>query len=317
MSAGAGSKSAQRNLVVAAPNGTVLFNDQVGQDVVASRVGSLSTISFAGYNQTGVNPYAVDVSAQTIKLFADVTSFEAQQYRGAVLVGDNGNNGNTRLLLSMDPAISFTSSIDDVVAGQHSLMLRAITIPQGPVPSITVRDVGLTRELAGLDVLVGRQNTGSVVADITPSRYDYVGTINLLGSVTTTNDQLYVGNSISLTNGSTLRSDQGTIEMITGLTNGSLTGLNGAMFSFGLNAGGLGSNLGAQGVRFSRDQQPVSASMLNGADHHGKRHASLTKAMQDTQALTSEGAVEAGEVEVGDIINMNCDPKADESCRAK
>lgn len=182
VSAGANSKGAQRSLAVSATNGTVLFNDQVGQDVILNRANGADTINFASYNRNSISPYSVDVDAAEIRIFGDITSFETQMYHGPALIGDNGVNGNTRLLLSMDPAIDFTSSIDDAVAGRHNLMLRAIALNVAEIPRIAYGDVGQLSALASLDVLTGVQNPLTVVADVSQP----AGSIATTGTVSTT-----------------------------------------------------------------------------------------------------------------------------------
>ena len=261
VSAGVGSKRAERNLVVSAKNGTVLFNNQVGQNVVASRLSNIETINFADYNQSDISPYSVDVEAKTIKLFADVTSIETQQYRGAMLVGDNGSNGNVRLLLSMDPLISITGSIDDVNEGQHTLMLRAITLNDAP-PTINVNaDIGQYKVLNNIDAATGRQNQdpGKKVAD-TSGAGNNVGEKSFSGKEKTKDQWL---------------------------------------------------------AEVARDRQNAAAKNADSGSHHGKRFVRLTQSVQNAQMASSEGDVEAGEVMVGDIINLNCDPKGDETCRAQ
>jgi hypothetical protein len=341
VSAGADSMSAQRNFVVSAPNGTVTINDQVGQNVVSARSSNLQMINFADYSLTGVNPYSVDIGAKTIRLYGDVTSFDNQQYRGAVLVGDNGSNGNSRVLLSMDPSINFTGSVDDIAAGQHTLMLRALTL-NNSLPTITMGDVGVNRALAGLDILVGRQNQASYVTDISPDRSTYLGNVVLNGNVTTTNNQMYVGDTISLTNGTTMRSNLGTIEMVNGV-HGSVAGLNGALFSFGLGAGGLGSNLGSLGGRSTVDPRPAPPVLLANNDNSlfARHSVQLAEQFQKTSSAVRDDMVEGADVQIGDLTvtgpaevttssiknsvttsaannnSINCDPKRDDSCGPK
>ncbi|MBU3637946.1 S-layer family protein, partial [Polynucleobacter sp. es-MAR-4] len=187
VSAGAGSKSAQRNLVVTAANGTVLFNDQVGLDVVdrlsASYTLNPYTSSYSGLS--GVNPYAMNVTAQTIKLFGDVTTFEGQEYNGSVLIGDNGSNGRTRLLLSMDPSVVVNGPINDVSAGQHTLLMRAFSLLAnvGPAPTIRYGNVGNIAPLADLNALVGVQETNPALSPVVGQQ---AAGVPLFGSVTQT-----------------------------------------------------------------------------------------------------------------------------------
>ncbi|MGV0963538.1 MAG: beta strand repeat-containing protein, partial [Polynucleobacter sp.] len=187
VSAGAGSKAAKRNLVVTAANGTVLFNDQVGLDVVdrlsASYTLNPYTSTYSGLS--GVNPYAMNVTAQNIKLFGDVTTFDGQEYNGPVLIGDNGSNGRTRLLLSMDPSVVVNGPINDVTAGQHTLLMRAFSLLAnvGPAPTIRYGNVGNISPLAELSALVGVQETNPALSPVVGQQ---AAGAPLFGSVTQT-----------------------------------------------------------------------------------------------------------------------------------
>jgi hypothetical protein len=193
VSAGSGSKTAQRSLAVAAPQGSVLFNDQVGRMV--------KNLDFNVYLTSGLldtSPYALTVTAPTIKLLGDVTTFDSQTYDGAVRVGNNTLNSNTRLLVSVDPSITFKGTVDDIApAGKvNGLDVRAISLAaitgSTPVPTITFEDnVGTTSPLASLRLAAGTQSTvsGAMVTDIKTddaSRRDtnYKGDIVLKGNLT-------------------------------------------------------------------------------------------------------------------------------------
>ena len=193
VSAGSGAMTAQRALAVSAPHGSVLFNDQVGR--------SVKNLDFSTYLSTGLldtSPYALTVTAPTIKLYGDVTTFESQTYDGAVRVGSNGQNGHTRLLVSIDPSITFKGTVDDAdpTGKVNGLDVRAISLAaltaNSPVPTITFEsDVGSVSPLANLRLAAGIQNTVSdaMVTDIKtddPSRRDsnYKGDIVLKGDLT-------------------------------------------------------------------------------------------------------------------------------------
>jgi len=194
VSAGTGAMSAQRALVVSAPNGSVMMNDQVGRSV---RGLDLLTYLASGLQDT--SPYALSIKAPTIKLNGDVTTFESQTYDGAVRVGSNTNNGHTRLLVSVDPSITFKGNVDDSdpTGKVNSLDVRAISlaalVSNAPVPTITFEnDVGSISPLASLRVAAGIQSTApsAVVTDIQTddaSRRDphYKGDIVLKGNMTT------------------------------------------------------------------------------------------------------------------------------------
>ena len=171
VSAGTGSMTAQRSLAVSAPNGSVLINDQVGR--------SVKSLDFSTYLSTGLldtSPYAMLVTSPLIKLYGDVTTFEKQTYNGAMRVGSNGQNGHTRLLVSIDPSITFKSTVDDAdTAGKvNGLDVRAISLvalapTATDVPTITFEgNVGGVSPLAQLRLAAGTQNTasGAKVTDI-------------------------------------------------------------------------------------------------------------------------------------------------------
>lgn len=131
VSAGVNAKDAERSLTVRALDGTVTINDQIGMSLLNNAdPDAYETILWTDYEDNkDTNPWAVDVRADTIRLNADVTTFETQRYEGATFVGNNGSNGNIRLLVSLDPSITFVGSVDDSEAGVHTLIMRAISLP--------------------------------------------------------------------------------------------------------------------------------------------------------------------------------------------
>jgi autotransporter-associated beta strand protein len=253
--AGLGAKNREQSLVVSASNGRVTFNDQVGFGVVDTNLTNFGTIGYQRYNnQNNTNPWAVDVLASSILLNANVTSSETQRYTGATLIGNNGRNGFTRYLVSLDPSITFDGSIDDTVKGQHNLILRAISTGPGQTPTIEVGDIGQTTALASLDILTGRQLASGSVAEINDDRTTFAGGIALTGSVKTVGNQTYTGRTIdidSTLNTIALTTEKGTIDAITGLdpinptVSNPITGLNNTRFERGPRAPGIGANLRA------------------------------------------------------------------------
>jgi hypothetical protein len=211
VSAGSGAMTAQRSLAVSAAQGRVLFNDQVGRLV--------KNLDFNTYLTTGLldtSPYALTVTAPTIKLFGDVTTFESQTYDGAVRVGNNGQNGHTRLLVSVDPSITFKGTVDDAdpTGKVNGLDVRAISLSaiaaNTPVPTITFENnVGSTSPLASLRLAAGTQSTvsGALVTDIKTddtSRRDahYKGDIVLKGDVTVDTAPEMIAEQLLVPNGS-------------------------------------------------------------------------------------------------------------------
>jgi hypothetical protein len=210
VSAGTNSKGYQTSLVVDAA-GWVLINGQIGQDLKGLDYDDEYLVNNAPPQD--VSPYALEITADTIKLFADVTTFESQVYTGKILVGNNSHdelspihgdpdsylfNGYTRLLVSVDPSITLNGPIDDVdeYGEIHSLDLRAISlIAPGQTnyvePEISINgDIGSTSPLLGLTIATGTQDFSSEaeVTDIATQEVDrrdpnYKGVINLNGSV--------------------------------------------------------------------------------------------------------------------------------------
>jgi MBG domain (YGX type)/YDG domain len=249
VSAGLGSAAAQRDLVVSASNGTILFNDQVGQAVTNVQNGTTQFIPYSNYSQANFSPYALDVNAKNIRLNGDVNTFVSQQYTGSVAIGGNGSNGNIRLLLSMDPSIVVNGDINGVIAGQNSLVLAALNLPgESTNSTIQTGNIGLITPLANLKTIQGEQKTNTT-GNQTPLVADLsfpTGQLNLNGSVNTIGNQTYTASNIALAGANTLTSQNGTIEMITAfdgsISNGSISGLGNTTFALG-SAANLGNNL--------------------------------------------------------------------------
>lgn len=60
------------------------------------------------------------ITAGRILINADVLTMVEQTYNGSVIVGNNGANGTTRTLLSLDPKIHFNGTVDDQIANTHT-----------------------------------------------------------------------------------------------------------------------------------------------------------------------------------------------------
>jgi hypothetical protein len=334
VSAGVGSKAAERSLVVSALNGQATINEQVGLNVVDTSQANFATQRWSQYaGATGVNPWAVDIEAERIALNANVTSFETQLYKGATLIGNNGLNGFNRMLISLDPAITFIGSVDDTAKGQHSLILRAISLVNNEVPSIQLGSVGQINPLASLDILTGRQMTqgNPFVAEISLDRTQYVGQVVLKGSVATVGDQTYVGRSIDLDSSQetiVLKTETGVIEAITGIDAGasvSITGLNNTRIERGPRARGAGSelraNARAQGQTLnekivgrlpSEEAEQTGSGMVSALkrsiDRIQTRQPDLDD-MLDLNGLASAG----GEVSIGALQDVSATPMAERS----
>ena len=120
----------------------------------------------------------LEVTAAEIQIKADVMTFEEQTYNGAVLIGDNGNNGLTRTLLSIDPAVTFNGTVDDLIANTHTLIVKAISLDRTP-PAITFMDeVNSIKTLVEYRAITGQQDTNDFFG-ITLSSGGTLGAITL------------------------------------------------------------------------------------------------------------------------------------------
>jgi autotransporter-associated beta strand protein len=233
LDAGATSLTDKRSLIVDAGTARVTFND---------RVGSVNGTYGDFLNRTAdLSPYQLEVLAGSILINADITTFERQVYRGDVLIGDNGTNGLTRILLSEDPSIQFFGKVDDVLANTHGLLAKAVSIYGNETPDITFfADVGSVAALASLDVELGQQNQDINIAfsDISINdRTQYIGNLTIAGNVSTSGNQTYTANVIKVGDASvTSSSVPNTVKMTS--TGGSVTfntGVNGGVQGAGLN----------------------------------------------------------------------------------
>jgi hypothetical protein len=91
-------------------NTTVLtLNTTNGNDYVAfgNRKYSAGTSYATSTLRTSTNLKSLTVTGNEIFIKADITTDYNQSYTGHVQIGDNGTNGLTRSLISLDPTISF------------------------------------------------------------------------------------------------------------------------------------------------------------------------------------------------------------------
>jgi len=297
VSAGLGAMTAQRALFVSAPNGTVLFNDQVGRMVQGLDYNTQYLTS--GVNDT--SPYALSVSAQMIKLFGDVTTFDSQTYDGAVRVGTNSSNGHTRLLVSMDPTITFKGTVDDAdpTGKVNGLDVRAISLAQiasnAAVPTITFEsDVGGVSPLATLRLATGIQNsaTGALVTEVKTddaSRRDvhYKGDIILKGDLTVGDAPLMIAEQLLVPNASqTLTWYTGTPDFrlrLPALGNTSTIPSNLQLVQWGQTNNGGSSNGGSSSASTSTTEDTGEAGRQWEMAH--RTHAHAAKVVADNAAI--------------------------------
>jgi hypothetical protein len=153
-----------------------------------------------------------------------------QTYDGSVIIGNNGSNGSTRTLLSLDPLIHFKGTVDDAVANTHTLIARAVSVETGPnqiadVPRLIFEGkVGGASPLYALQAITGVQSAAGMPGDIDiattiASPFTMIGQIVIKDSVTTLQDQTYVANAIDIgggTNKLILTTDNGVINIYAG-----------------------------------------------------------------------------------------------------
>ncbi|MBU3605081.1 S-layer family protein, partial [Polynucleobacter sp. AP-Kaivos-20-H2] len=195
--------AASQSLILSAAAGQVSFNGQVGVATQTYNAGtqSYSPTSYSSYqSQSSNNLMSLTVTANTINLNADISTGSTQTYNGALLVGDNGSNGATRVLLSEDPAITFNGTVNDAASGTHNLFVKAVTTASD-TPTITFNGiVGGTAPLASLTVYTGTQDTstGAAYSAIANTPANYVGTVTITNNVTTVGSQTYTTNAFAL-----------------------------------------------------------------------------------------------------------------------
>jgi hypothetical protein len=188
-------------LAVDAKNGVVI-NQSIG--------GSVSEIPTRGSyssNQFGTNrSYIYDLKVNTasgyetapIAINADVITAGSQTYGSPVVIGNNGTNGFVRSLISLDPAITFKSTIDDSVVGIHTLIAKAIANnSSGPEPLVDYQNkVGSLKALNDLITVMGVRGSDDIYGPgINTLETGRFGTAFIRDDVTTVGNQTYLGNS--------------------------------------------------------------------------------------------------------------------------
>jgi hypothetical protein len=215
--AGLNSYAAQKLLEVIALNGLVKFNGNVGNIIGTDPINRMEieerTVNgvveefyiwrdadYDVYKLTSKNIFRLDVTAANIAINADVTTFENQIYTGAIRIGNNGNNGFTRTLVSLDPKIEFNGTIDDSGESTHTLVAKAIAnANQGLTPVINfMGDVGSFKALAALTAVVGNQQNGGDWAMPGPDPVARVGTVSLQADIKALNNVEITANRLNV-----------------------------------------------------------------------------------------------------------------------
>ncbi|QDD12031.1 GLUG motif-containing protein [Candidatus Methylopumilus rimovensis] len=120
---------------IKAIKGSVTFNDSVGHPLA----GASGAAIYSNNNMDNL-----DVAANNIYMNADAVTLNSQTYTADnVWIGDNGTNGLTRTMLSVDPSVIVNGSINDA-SPQNIHSLRMLALSQSPsiIPYIRYGNVG-------------------------------------------------------------------------------------------------------------------------------------------------------------------------------
>jgi filamentous hemagglutinin family protein len=175
------------SLTMTATGKTIALNGLIGAD----------PLTYTG--SSGANPYALNVTAGLIRINNDITTNQNQTYTGAVEIGDNGSNGTTRTLLSLNPNVTFNSTVDDLVRNTHTLNIKSVKVLGGiGVPEINfLGNVGNIKPLYALSAIAMHDPTPAVAYGNIPGTYDtssdYTGSITIGGKFNTELNQNFVG----------------------------------------------------------------------------------------------------------------------------
>jgi autotransporter-associated beta strand protein len=276
--AAANTYSIKRSLMINAINGSATFNGRLGEE-------SMTYSLYSYLVNIGVkNLYNLTVNAKAINLNADITTLEAQTYNGAVIIGDNGSNGTTRTILSVDPKIEFMLTVDDTVPNTHTLIVKAISTSENQKPMLIFHGaVGSFSALFDLTAIAGTQRllSGSLVGDHDENPYHFVGELIIQGSIATLKDQTFSANAIQLggaseNNAIMFSSKNGKINFIVGKEfNSGITGTPGTKITLKYSGSGSMSNesqraLKASGLKivlpvFDYQDAAVTSRVINNA----------------------------------------------------
>jgi hypothetical protein len=316
------------SLAVDAKNGVVINQS------ISGSVAEIPTRGSYGSNRFGTNgSYIYDLKVNTasgyetapIAINADVITAGSQTYGSPVVVGDNGTNGFVRSLISLDPAITFKSTIDDSVVGVHTLIAKAIANDRsGPEPLVDYQNkVGSSKALNAIETI-----TGIRAADdntIGQSNVDRTET-NRLGTVFIRDDVSTVGNQTYLSDSAVVGRSGATEQVVRFTSNG-----GDVVFDLGSNPSSgvfaASSDLNAQfklsggslvgqelfttaGIGVEMVANPILSDINYLKD--------LKRLLSDERSLTSYDQSIVGEVDIGTMEDAGdaekCDPKVTADC---
>jgi hypothetical protein len=182
----------------------VVINQSIGGSV--AEIPTRVSYSANRFGPNGSYIYDLKVNTATgyetapIAINADVITAGSQTYGSPVVIGDNGTNGFVRSLISLDPAITFKSTIDDSVVGVHTLIAKAIANDRsGPAPLVDYQNkVGSSKALNELQTITGiRSIDDNTINQATVDRTETnrLGTVFVRDDVSTVGNQSYLSDS--------------------------------------------------------------------------------------------------------------------------
>lgn len=199
-----GATAKTQSLVASAGAGVVTMGDSVGS------IARLNSINIAG---------------SSINILADVLSAVGQTYNGNAFIGDASYIGRTptvgflfsgynsyfqystpaitssikylnmnpiyiRTLISEDPNVTFTGTVNDLVPNTHTLLVAAIA-PDASAGSSAASSVNSGASVGNVSPLYSLNAQVVVNQNQVNSVSNYVGTVSLVGNVATYSDQTY------------------------------------------------------------------------------------------------------------------------------
>lgn len=202
-----GATAKTQSLVANAGTGVVTMGDSVG--------------SIARLN-------SITVTGSSINILADVLSAVGQTYNGNAFIGDASYIGRTptvgflfsgynsyfqystpaitstikylnmnpvyiRTMISEDPNVTFNGTVNDLVPNTHTLLVAAIA-PDASAGSSAASSVNFRASVGNVSPLYSLNAQVVVNQNQTNSVLNYVGTVSLVGNVSTYSDQTYRAN---------------------------------------------------------------------------------------------------------------------------
>jgi hypothetical protein len=269
---------------------------------------------------------ATGYETATIAINADVITAGSQTYGSPVVVGDNGTNGFVRSLVSLDPAITFKSTVDDSVVGVHTLIAKAIANDRtGASPLVDYQNkIGSTKALNELQTITGVRAVadGNGQANVDKNEANRLGTVFIRDDVSTVGNQTYLSDSAVVgRSGATdqvIRFTSNGGDVVFDLGSNTDSGVFAASGGSGLNAQfklSGGSLVGQELFTVANIGVEMIANPVLSDINYLK---DLNRLLSEDRNLMSYDEMIVGEVDIGDMQDAGdaekCDPKVTDNC---